>query len=332
MLNKRLIDTIKLRLSEVWEVLKRINPVTKDRIYEGILFIKKSWKSIAVLLPVFLVLYYTVGSLATNNIDKSLIAMTKPSSKGLTVVSASADLIEREVDDKMWTANLPIIFPGYVLDNMPQFQLGIINSLKTVTGVLAHNYESENLNKAAELLKYPGNVWLLSKTDNLSLAPSSGAQYRKARKELLKFNDNLIVPKADSSQILINVLDVINRNLSSVTADLEQQIREHSTDFVDTQADNAFYYAQGRLYGYYVVIKALSEDFKPQILEAEQYENITILNKNLENGFLLDPWIVRNGKPDAVFAANHLFILNYYVAKAAYQLSEIINALQKANN
>ena len=93
MLNKRLIDTIKLRLSEVWEVLKRINPVTKDRIYEGILFIKKSWKSIAVLLPVFLVLYYTVGSLATNNIDKSLIAMTKPSSKGLTVVSASADLI-----------------------------------------------------------------------------------------------------------------------------------------------------------------------------------------------------------------------------------------------
>lgn len=329
MLNKQHLDTIKLRLSEVWEVIKRLNPITKERISASIVFVRKSWKSIIVILPVFLLLYYTVGSLATHNIDKSLIAMVKPATKGLTVVNSTADLIGREVDDNMWTPNLPIIFPGYVLDNMPQFQLGIINSLKMATIALSHNYESENLNQAAELLKYPGNIWLLSKTDNLSLAPSSGAQYRKARKELIKFNEGLIVPQATSSQILVNVLQVIQNNLGQVMGSLEKQTREHSTDFIDTKADDAFYYAQGQLYGDYVLLKALAEDFKEQILSADQYENLTILNKTLENGFLLEPWLVRNGEADAVFSANHLYVLNYYIAKSRYQLALIIKALQE---
>ena len=77
MLNKQHLDTIKLRLSEVWEVIKRLNPITKERISASIVFVRKSWKSIIVILPVFLLLYYTVGSLATHNIDKSLIAMVK---------------------------------------------------------------------------------------------------------------------------------------------------------------------------------------------------------------------------------------------------------------
>ena len=92
---------------------------------------------------------------------------------------------------------------------------------------------------------------------------------------------------------------------------------------------DAFYYAQGQLYGDYVLLKALAEDFKEQILSADQYENLTILNKTLENGFLLEPWLVRNGEEDAVFSANHLYVLNYYIAKSRYQLALIIKALQE---
>lgn len=327
-------ETIRRRIKEILEVLRRINPLTRERVVLSLQFIRKSWKSIAILLPTFLVLYYVVGSWATHNIDKSLIDNVSKPEKGLAVADSAAGLIMREVDDHMWTPNLPLIFPGYVLDNMPQYQLGIIRSLKSTVQVLARCYDSPDLNKAAELLSYPGNVWLLSKTENLALAPSSGAQYRKARKALLRFNDKPQMPKIAQNKILPALLENIAKNLGGITIDIEKQVREYSSDWTDGLADNVFYYNQGRLYGFYVILKALAEDFQPQILAAGQYENWTSLNKMLENGFMLNPLIIRNGRPDDTFAPNHLLVLGWYTAKAELQLNKIINALaqQEENN
>lgn len=332
MLNKPQWKIIKTRLSEVSEVLRRINPITRQRVLNACRFVRKSWKSIAIILPLFLLLYYIVGSWATNNIDKTLVTNMEKSSAGLTVVDSAAALIKREVDDNMWTPSLPFIFPGYVLDNMPQYQLGIVQSLRTVVRELSRCYDSENLNKAAELLDYPGNVWLLSKTENLSLAPSSGAQYRRARKALLRFNEKPLLPKTSQDEILTGVLRDIANNMDAVMADIERHVREHSSDWVDNSADNVFYYNQGRLYGYYVVLKALAEDFEPLILAADQYEHWTALVKSLESGVQLDPFVVRNGMPDSGSAPNHLLALGYYAAKADLQLNKIILNLQEKDN
>ncbi len=327
--NKPQWKTLKKRLTEILEVIKRNNPVTQERVMRCLLFVRKSWKSIAIILPAFLLLYYIVGSWATQNIDKSLVINPEKPTKGLAVVHSAAGLITREVDDHMWTPNLPFIFPGYVLDNMPQYQLGIIDSLKSVIKVLAANYDSEKLNKAAEFLNYPGNIWLLSKTENLSLAPSSGAQYRKARKALLRFNDGLILPTGKNEDILLNVLHSVIKGLENVAADIEQHVREHSSEWLDGRADNVFYYAQGRLYGYYVMLSALGVDFQTEILAAGQYENWTSLSRTLENGFLLEPFIVRNGKPESTTAPNHLLALGYYTAKAGFELDKIINVITR---
>ncbi len=325
--NKQQWNTIKLRLREIFEVLRRINPITKERIITAVHFVRKSWKSIAVIVPLFLILYYLIGSWATNNIDKSLVSVVKKPEKGLTLIVKISDLIGREVDDKMWTPNLPVIFPGYFLDNMPSFQSGIISSLRVVVGELSHTYDSQELNKAAELLKYPPDIWLLSKTEGLALAPSSGAQYRRARKSLIKFNDEDAKALVTPDVVLSKLLSAVGKNLGTLEADIDKQVREHGDDWTDNQADNVFYYAQGSLYGYYVVLKALGEDFKDLILQSGQYENLTALNKTLENGFLLSPTVVRNGNPEAVFAPNHLLTLNYYIAKARYQLEKLITAL-----
>ena len=164
------------------------------------------------------------------------------------------------------------------------------------------------------------------------LAPSSGAQYRRARKALLRFNEKPLLPKTSQDEILTGVLRDIANNMDAVMADIERHVREHSSDWMDNSADNVFYYNQGRLYGYYVVLKALAEDFEPLILAADQYEHWTALVKSLESGVQLDPFVVRNGMPDSGSAPNHLLALGYYAAKADLLLNKIILNLQEKDN
>ncbi len=336
MQNKQLWITVKNKLQDVLNFLYEKNPLTKTRIETFFAFIKhifksisayvrRSWKSIAVVVPVFLVLYYMVGGYVTNTINKDINVEIKASNEGLDFVEAGAFLIKREVDDNMWTPNLPFVFPGYVLDNMPSFQTGVLHSVKTAVKSLSSVYDTEEIKQALKLLKYPPNIWILSKGENLALAPSSGAQYRKARKELLSFNKNTGFAASDSKKILINILSAVEKDLNKISSKLENQVREHSSDWVDFNADEVFYLSQGKIYGHYVLLKAASRDFKHLIVESKQYEKLTSLFKSFEDAITLNPFIVRNGVVESVMAPNHLMSLNYYVIKANYVLAQIKN-------
>lgn len=303
--------------------LSRFWPVVRSGALAAAVFIRKSWKSLLVVVPLFLLLYYAVGSWATHNIDKNPGFKVATPEKGMALTSTVAALIKREVDDKMWTPNLPVIFPGYVLDDMPAYQTGILRSLRVMVRALAGKYDSEDLNHAAEFLDYPPNIWLLSKTENLSLAPSSGAQYRKARKALLRFNNENIQAGVSDTAVLAGLLQAVEKGIGAEIAALEIHVRENSSDWTDNKADDVFYGSQGALYGYYILLNALAEDFKGQILDNGQYEAWTSACKTLENGFSLSPSVVRNGGPSSLLAPNHLLALAYYAAKAQYQISKM---------
>lgn len=299
------------------------NPITKERLKALGSYLRRSWKSIAVILPTLIVLYYVLGGYVTNKIDKTTTFEINANNNELHIINAGNYLIKREVDDHMWTPNLPFIFPGYALDNMPSFQTGIIQSVRVSVKSLSNIFDDKNLKEASKLLKYPPNIWILSKTENLSLAPSSGAQYRKAKKELIKFNKEIVIPEDNKKEVLYKILTSIEKNLNKVSADLDNQVREVSSNWFDNNADNIFYLNQGRLYGHYVMLKALTQDFKKEIVELQQYENMTTLFKALEDGFLLNPLIIRNGSPQSAMAPNHLLNLNYYVAKSCYHINKI---------
>ncbi len=326
---KQVMEIIKNCFLQLIGKLRRYSPLLREKVVALTAYLRKSWKSIAIMLPLFLALYYLVGSWATNNIDKQTNVEIKKPDEGLTVAHAAAWLIKREVDDKMWTPNLPVIFPGYILDNMPAYQTGILSSVRSITEALAGSSNSTNLAKASELLSYPGNIWLLSKTENLALAPSSGAQYRKARKFIQSFNAETNAAVAKNTTVLKNVLKAAEIGIGKSAANLEKQVREFSSGWVDTKADDVFYLNQGKLYGYYVLLKAVSQDFQNQILDAGQYENFTIVLRTLEKGFLLDPLVVRNGNPSSLTAPNHLMPLAYYTMKSRYGLTNIITALEE---
>lgn len=63
---------------------------------------------------------------------------------------------------------------------------------------------------------------------------------------------------------------------------LEAHIREHSSDWVDNRSDDLFYYQQGKIYGYYLLMKALSYDYKDIILANDIYQPWTQMVKALK--------------------------------------------------
>lgn len=301
-------------------------------------FISSWWHVLLIGLAAVIFLYYPLGGLLINNIDKNTsyeINNNKPEQS--CTVDMMAFIINREVNEKLWTPNLPFFFPSYFLDNMPAFQLGMISSVSDISRSFAARVEKSisegnrlHLKKAAELLKYPGTVWLFSPGDKLLPAPSANTQYRKARKQLIKYNRELAAEKEifyKSPSDLAYILAKSSRSLWNSAGKLEAHIRENSSSWTDFQADDVFYYHQGRAYAYFLLYKALGCDYKDVIVDAEQYQNWTALLKALENAALIDPFIIRNGELSSSSAPNHLSYLQSYLLKAQSLMQKIAQNL-----
>ncbi len=303
MIKKRIIDFLKKAAKELADLSEK-----------AFIYLKTSWKSVAVVAPVCVFLYYFAGSMLTENIDKSLNFEIKKAQQGYTFIQTSADLIKREIDDHMFTPNLPFIFPASILDNMPSFQKGLIESLSNAIHVAAVELNIKELNKADSFLNYPANVWLFSKTADFKLEPSSTSQYRKSRRNLLQFNEKATVNK----DILIKILESIKEDLTFV----EQKLQKGIDLGVQMKADNIFYRAQGHLYADYMLIKSVQKDMN---FDASQ------ILKSLEKAILIQPKMVRNGHSGSLTVPNHLFELAYFVLKSKVALNEAIRNIKNAD-
>ena len=305
-----------------------------------ILFVSSWWHIILIVFAALIFLYYPIGALIINNIDTDTnYEIREPETGQSACIDMMAFIINREVNEKMWTPNLPFFFPSYFLDNMPAFQLGMFDSLAKFSAVFARhsghlvidNDSPHHLQEAANLLKYPGTVWMFSPSNGLLPAPSANTQYRKARKHLIKFNATLTTGSevwyknsADLSQLLTFVAKDLWTN---TIRQLEQHIRENSSGLIDTKADDIFYYSQGKAYAYYLLFKALGYDYKDIIVTKNVYSSWTSMLKALENAAQLSPIIVRNGEVDSFSAPNHLAALSLYILKAQTLMNKIDNKI-----
>lgn len=309
-----------------------------------VLFLQSWWHILTICIIAFICLYYPLGGYLVHNIDTNTNYEIKQSNpeQSATIEMASF-LINREVNDKLWTANLPFFYPSYFLDNMPSFQLGVIKAVGNVTSALSQKLspsitnpeDPELLHQAAKLLRYPGTVWMFSPDNKLLPAPSSTAQYRKARHDLIAYNELLLNKKVvfyRSATDLSYFLTQISRSLGASEARLSAHIREHNTDWFDTKADNVFYYNQGKAYGFYLLLKAMGHDYQQIIVDSGQYENWTKLLNALQSASELSPSVVRNAELNSIFSANHLNYLGFYIIKAQNLISQITTALTTPHN
>ena len=80
-------------------------------------------------------LYYVGGAIWVHKIDDdpSFGAETVVPESASRAVAVAADLIDREVNQNRWVANDPFFQPGYLLDNMPAYQTGIVSAVGRFT-------------------------------------------------------------------------------------------------------------------------------------------------------------------------------------------------------
>ncbi|WP_281684029.1 DUF2333 family protein [Thalassobaculum salexigens] len=294
-----------------------------------------------IVLVVLVLLYYVVGAFIMHSIDDdpNFQAINEPEG-GSHAVAATAALIDREIDTHFWTANDPFFYPSALLDNTPNYQQGIIYALSRFTIEMADQIgrtrgSSEvdaDLDKAAGLLKYPGNVWIFDLSTSFLPTPASETQYRAASRALKAYNDRLAAGQAifeRRSDNLIATLDRIASDLGSASATLDQHLAKPRPLLVDTKVDDIFYGVKGRLYGYSILLRELGRDFDGVIKDRQLGPAWEQMMQSLNQAAILDPVVVMNGAPDGAYFPSHLAVQGFYLLRARTQLREITNILLK---
>ncbi|MEP2828587.1 DUF2333 family protein [Parvibaculum sp.] len=300
-------------------------------------------KRAGLAILIIILLYYPIGMFVVHKVDDDIDFAPSAADSvdgGSMAVAYAAGLIDREVNQNNWTANDPFFQPGVLLDNMPNFQQGMMSALARfgfeLTDQLGRTRGSSeadpDLQRAAGLLQYPGNVWIWNPSVSLAPRASSESQYRDARSRLLTYNARLAKGEANYDIRADNLLATIERfaaDIGSSSALIDRHLAEQAGSFFDSDADDIFYFTKGKLYGYYMVLQGLGTDFDPIIKERNLEKPWNEMMGSFRKAALLDPWVVTNGAPDAQFQPNHLAMQGFYLLRARTQLREISNILLK---
>ncbi|MBS0520786.1 MAG: DUF2333 family protein [Proteobacteria bacterium] len=299
------------------------------------------WRWTLGIIVFALVLYYPLGGLIIQNIDDDpQFGPQNVTSGESRAVAVAADLIQREVDVHQWTPMMPFFMPAGILDNMPNFQRGIMAALgrfatemmDQVGRTRGSSQTDRDLEQARGFLNEQPNVWLWQPSVSLMPTTTSAQKYRAGRDKLIAYNKRLALGqavferRADNLQALI---DRIANDIGSDSAVIDRHIIEQAGNLFDMQCDDIFYFNKGRLYANYLLLRALGSDFQNVIRDRDLTNAWNQMVETFRVAAELRPWIVWNGWPDALLIPNHLAAQGFYLLRARTQLREISSILQK---
>ena len=325
---------------ELWMADRR---VWRDAIRDRLAVVGSGRMIVRVLAGLFLLvlLYYIVGAIWVHRIDDDpgFTPAEVPPGGSRTVAMAAA-LIEREVEDHGWTANDPFFLPGAVLDNMPNYQQGISYALSrfgnALTEQLARSRGTSavdpDADRAAGLLRYPGNVWLFNPDTSFAPTASSESQYRAAYRALRAYDQRVAEGGATFERRADNLIDTLERfinDLGSASAVIDQHLREHAGFPISFSADDIFYQTKGRLYAYFMLLKALGQDFEQVLNERNLGTVWAQMLESAQEAAEQQPWVVLNGGTSSQFVPSHLASQGFLLLRLRTQLREVENVLQK---
>ncbi len=289
------------------------------------------------------VFYYPIGMALTHAIDDDIgfeAGIEDKIEGGSRAVSIATALIDREVGQHRWVANDPWFLAPAALDNMPNYQQGIIGALARFAFELTDqigrtrgsSHTDENLQEASGQLQYAGNVWLFDFSTSLAPTTPSESRYQKARRSLIDYNRRVAEGSATFERRADNLMATLDRfalDLGASSAVLDEHLAMHSGGLFDFRADDLFYGVKGQIYAYYLLLRELRLDYANVISERELQKAWTEMLESMRHGAELSPWVVINGAPDAAILPSHLAGQGFYLMRARTKLKEITNILLK---
>jgi hypothetical protein len=259
---------------------------------------------------------------------------------GSAAVAIAAALIHQQVDLHPWVANKPFFMPSSHLDNMSNYQQGVIYALGRFAVELSDqigrsrgsSQVDPDLDRAVGLLKYPGNIWVYDPKNSLAPTSPSETQYRRAREALLSYNTRLSQGKAvfdPRSDNLAHTMDYIAADLGSQSAVIENHLKEKRFWLTDDVCDDIFYATKGRLYAYYLVLREMKKDYAAVIQERNLEKVWDNMLENFQEAIELRPLVVISGPPDSEVLPSHLAAQGFFLLRARTNLREITGILSR---
>jgi hypothetical protein len=275
---------------------------------------------VLIVALVFLVLYPALAWWHSNIDDDPAFTAKMPRAGMSHVAANAAALINREVKKHGWTPNSPWFSPYALLDDMPNYQSGMIEALANVVHALNDRHPDQNLQSATDLLHYRPDAWLWN---------SSTSQYRLAAHNLRDYNAELAggqVAFDRSAAGLQTLLDRMAGDLDGVASRIDTQLGASGWPF-DTTSDDVFYNAKGHLYADLIVLDGAASDFAPVLASRGLTRPWAAMMKSLGAGASLRPWMVLNGSPGAGLFGCTLCGEGFYLMQARDQMRAIRDSL-----
>jgi hypothetical protein len=295
---------------------------------------------LAGVLAAFLVVYYPVGMILYHTIDDDVdMQPSKEASVegGSRAVAIVVTMLNQQTE--YWAPNKPFWMPAAALDNMPNFQLGMVYAMSRFTielgdylgRVRGSSSLDPNLDLAAGLLKYDGTTWYWGQGNILPM-PTAESRYREAAEALMRYNRDVGAGKSNydrRADNLIAFLDRVAADLGSASSALDARMNESSAGYFDREADDLFYDVKGKLYAYHMILREIGVDFEGVIAQKQATGIWTNMLSSLRKAAMMDPLIVANGEPGSLFVPSHLSELGFDLLRARTQIREATDSLQK---
>ena len=292
---------------------------------------------IAIVIAIIIVLYGVNMIYFSMKPSQFVLPPTSDEPPGVVVADTLARLMEHELNGPGgWLPNDMVLSPGWMLDNRPSFQLGVLEVVRYSTHALRENLSRQRTTDRIDpdcdtaFTRFSNDPYRL-------MMPSAEKKYRGGIAALDTYVENLkqggahFYPRSDN---LIMLLEQYASLLGGATARLLNASRPAAAGELDSHApvawseiDDNFYYAQGVGYGLYQVFQAIMIDFE-KVLNDKNSATITReIIASLEESYF-EPTIVTNGSRSGILAS-HSNNLRVFLDDARQKMNSLIKMLDQ---
>lgn len=246
--------------------------------------------------------------------------------------------------------------PGLYLDNMPNWEFGVLTELRDITRALRNDFsrsqtqsvEDRDLAVADPQFNYESESWIL---------PSTESEYKKAIAALYRYLYRLSDDKEYDGQFytradnLATYLELVRKRLGNFTQRLAASIGQQRLNldlageprarqstpvpeqrFMQTpwlEVDDIFYEARGYTWALLHTLQALAIDFQPVLTDKNARVSFQQVIRELQaaNEAMWSP-VVLNGTGFGPLA-NHSLVMASYIASANAAVSDLVSLLRQ---